>query len=234
MHPVLIFRHVEYEGPGYLQDFLLRENIPFNLVCVDANDSIPDNPGNASGLVFMGGHMSVNDPLPWISAELRLIQMAIAQDIPVLGHCLGGQLIARALGASIIQNPVDEIGWHTTWKVANQGLAPCLAGLDNKLELFHWHSETFTLPAGAQPILKSAFCENQGFVTGKTLAMQCHIEMTEVLVQDWAERSRTDLIPSESVQSADEMMHDLPGRIARLNRVADHVYRHWARGLNQY
>ncbi|MCG8324358.1 MAG: type 1 glutamine amidotransferase, partial [Thiotrichales bacterium] len=111
MKPVRIFRHIEFEGPGYLGEFLTRRNIPFEVIAVDQGDNIDPDPGNASALVFMGGPMSVNDELDWIDLELNLIRNAYSRDIPMLGHCLGGQLISRALGAEVIQNPVREIGW---------------------------------------------------------------------------------------------------------------------------
>jgi len=111
MKPVAIFRHAAVEGPGYLADFLDRHAIPWQLIRVDAGDSVPTTPEAFSGLAFMGGPMSVNDDLPWLAREFSLIREAHAQDIPLLGHCLGGQLISRALGAVVSRNPLKEIGW---------------------------------------------------------------------------------------------------------------------------
>jgi GMP synthase-like glutamine amidotransferase len=108
---ITIFRHAAHEGPGYFADFLDRKGIGHRLIRVDCDDPIPESLDGISGLVFMGGPMSVNDPLPWIPKLTRLIQQAIAADVPVLGHCLGGQLMAKALCASITRNPVKEIGW---------------------------------------------------------------------------------------------------------------------------
>jgi len=96
MLPVLIFRHIAHEGPGYLGDFLREKKIPYEMICVDQGESVPDTADGTSALVFMGGPMSVNDPLPWIADELALIRQAIDRGIPVLGHCLGGQLLAQA------------------------------------------------------------------------------------------------------------------------------------------
>ena len=234
MNPILIFRHVAYEGPGYLQDFLLQKNIPFELIRIDENEAVPGDLSKVSGLIFMGGYMSVNDPLPWIGEEIRLIQLALVKDIPVLGHCLGGQLIARAMGATISRNGVTEIGWHQTSKFDNVESRIWMAGLDNDMELFHWHSETFNLPVGAVPILTNRHCKNQGFVVGKTLALQCHIEMDSTLVKCWVQKNVKHLIPSDSIQSADEILQGLPTRIERLNSIADVLYSHWATGLPQY
>src|SRR5512142_262305 len=110
MKPVAIFRHAASEGPGYLAEFLDEHQVPRQLICVDAHDPVPTDPEDYSGLVFMGGPMSVNDDLPWIGEELQLIRRAVGRDIPVLGHCLGGQLMARALGGAVVLNRYKEIG----------------------------------------------------------------------------------------------------------------------------
>ena len=111
MKPIAIFRHAAAEGPGYLAEFLDTQQIPWRLIAIDAGNAVPRSAEAYSGLVFMGGPMSVNDDLPWIPPVLALIREAVATDIPVLGHCLGGQLISKALGGTVSRNPVKEIGW---------------------------------------------------------------------------------------------------------------------------
>jgi GMP synthase-like glutamine amidotransferase len=111
MKPIAIFRHSPGEGPGYFATFLDRHSLPWR--CSRSMRAIfrPPSPDEFSGLCFMGGPMSVNDDLPWIPATLALIRAADAAGIPVIGHCLGGQLMAKALGGSVGRNPVKEIGW---------------------------------------------------------------------------------------------------------------------------
>ncbi|MBT8419921.1 MAG: type 1 glutamine amidotransferase, partial [Gammaproteobacteria bacterium] len=116
--PILVFRHIACEGPGYLGEVLDRKGIPYRLIRVDQGEEIPRLLNNTSALVFMGGPMSANDPLPWIEEEITLIQTAAKKKIPVLGHCLGGQLISKALGGSVTRNPVKEIGWHPVEVIA--------------------------------------------------------------------------------------------------------------------
>src|SRR5688572_5270135 len=99
--PIKIISHVAHEGPGYLGDFLDRKGVAYQLLCIESGDAVPETLDDTSGLVFMGGPMSVNDPLPWIARETELIQSAVDADVPVLGHCLGGQLMAKALGAKV-------------------------------------------------------------------------------------------------------------------------------------
>jgi len=231
MPPVLIFRHIAHEGPGYFGDFLDQQQIPYEIICIDANDSVPDRLDGIPALVFMGGAMSVNDPLPWIGKEIHLIQMAVEKGVPVLGHCLGGQLIAKALGAEVKPNLVTEIGWHKAEKLDNPAAEDWLDGLADSLELFHWHSETFSTPAGATRILKSSFCDNQAFIYGNCLAMQCHIEMTAPMVMQWVAEAGDTLSSSASVQSTDEILRDLRQRVSSLNRIADRIYTRWQQGL---
>src|SRR3989304_290806 len=111
MKPLFIFRHIDIEGPGYPTHFLKKHGIHYRLVKVDEGDVIPRSLDNIGGLVFMGGSMSVNDDLPWIHQEITLIKRAAEAKLPILGHCLGGQLISKALGGEVYANPVKEIGW---------------------------------------------------------------------------------------------------------------------------
>lgn len=232
MRPLYIFRHIECEGPGYLAQVLRRRGMPQRLYAIDQGEAPPADTGGCAGLVFMGGPMSVNDPLPWIDRELALIREASARGLPVLGHCLGGQLIAKALGADIGPNPVKEIGWHPVSQRPEAGDSPWLAGVPTRFTAYHWHGETFTIPPGATPLLASAHCANQAFASGRTLAFQCHMEMTAELVREWAAQYATELAqPSASVQTAAQMTADLDARIEALQRIADTLYGHWLRGI---
>ena len=132
MKPVAIFRHAPSEGPGYFATFLDSHGIPWQLFRIDAGEALPADARQFSGLVFMGGPMSVNDDLPWIPHSLELIRQAAQADIPVLGHCLGGQLMAKALGGVVGRNPVKEIGWGEV-VVANNATANTWFGEDQKI-----------------------------------------------------------------------------------------------------
>ena len=109
MKPIIIFQNVAHEGPGYLGDFLTELSIPWQIVSTDDIKALPTSILSYSGVVLMGGPMSVNDDLPWIAPVLNLIREAYGADIPLLGHCLGGQLISSALGAQVTQNAIKEI-----------------------------------------------------------------------------------------------------------------------------
>lgn len=228
--PVKIVSHVVHEGPGYLADFLAREGIPCEQVCIERGDPVPESLEGTSGLVLMGGPMSVNDPLPWIARETALIRRAVDADVPVLGHCLGGQLMAKALGAKVSRNPVPEIGWMPVETVASDIARSWLGALPSSFQVYQWHGETFELPDGATHLLRSAHCANQAFVLGKHLGLQCHVEMTPGMIEEWIERGGA-LEPAPTVQSGAEMLRDVAQRTAALARVADVLYERWIQGL---
>jgi GMP synthase-like glutamine amidotransferase len=231
--PVVIFRFLAHEGPGYLGDFLTANNIEWQLIKVDEGEPLPSSLLSYSGMVLMGGPMSVNDDLPWIAPILALVREAIANDIPVLGHCLGGQLMSKALGASITKNVVKEIGWGEV-TVSQNETAKNWFGTIETFNAFHWHGETFALPEGATHLLASPYCQNQAWSIGKNLAFQTHIEMSFEMVQKWCEEGADELVESASsvaVQQADAMKENLPIHIFFLNKVAKQVYAQWIKGL---
>jgi GMP synthase-like glutamine amidotransferase len=232
MKPIRIFRHIACEGPGYLGQFLQNHNIPFELVRIDAGESPPAQIDDVSALVFMGGPMSVNDDIEWIQQELTLIQKAVEAGLPVLGHCLGGQLISKALGGHIDANPVKEIGWLPVQKINNASSNDWLHEVNDNSVLFHWHGEKFSIPQGATAILRSEHCIHQGFIIGNTLALQCHVEMTSDMVSEWAERYKGELSdPASTVQSQHEINENLQHKVAQLQGVADALYRRWLQPL---
>jgi GMP synthase-like glutamine amidotransferase len=232
MEPLWIFRHVDCEGPGYLADVLETHRIPWRLIAVDQNETIPASIEGCAGLVFMGGPMSVNDPLPWIEPELGLIRAAAQAGKPVLGHCLGGQLISKALGGQVGPNRVREIGWHPVDRADTTAATDWLGALPARFEAFHWHGETFSLPPGAQPLLFNENCAHQAFAMDSILALQCHVEMTEELVREWVARYADELsTPTPSLQSPEQITADLPNRISALKQHADILYRRWLRPL---
>lgn len=232
MKPVVIFRHFPIEGPGYLVTFLDAHAIPWQLIRIDAGEALPSGIGQFSGLAFMGGPMSVNDDLPWIAPALALIRQALASDVPLLGHCLGGQLMAKAMGGVVNRSLVKEFGWGEV-SVADNPVAREWFGDQPEFESFHWHGETFTLPAAATRLLSSRYCENQAFALGKHLAMQCHVEMTVEMVEAWCEAGSEETSGGSGppVQSAEAMQQDLANRIEALNAIAAHLYAKWITGL---
>lgn len=233
MKPIAIFRHAPPEGPGYLADFLDARALPWQLIRIDAGEPVPADASQFSGLVFMGGPMSVNDELPWIEPVLALIRDAVARDIPVLGHCLGGQLITRALGGVVTKNPVKEIGWGEVG-ADDSAAARAWLGDIKSATAFHWHGETFSLPAGAVHLLSSKHCSNQAYALGKHLALQCHVEMTAAMIREWCEIGAGEISAnagSAGVQSTAVIRSLLPQHLPPLQHLAESLYTRWVQGL---
>jgi len=233
MKPVAIFRHARSEGPGYFATYLERRNLALKLIALDSGEPAPRDARVFSGLVFMGGPMSVNDDLPWIPPVLELIRDAVRNDMPVLGHCLGGQLISKALGGQVGPNPVKEIGWGEL-RIADNSVARAWFGDIEGFESFHWHGETFSIPPGGTRLASSEHCLNQAFSVGKHLGLQCHVEMTPEMIRTWCESGREEIeaaADSPGVQKPAQMEVEIDARLAALHRVADRLYDRWATGL---
>ncbi|MGL4318008.1 MAG: type 1 glutamine amidotransferase [Pseudomonas sp.] len=227
MTDILILTHVDYCAPGHLAAVLAEQGLDFTIVRADLGELDGYDLDRPRAVAVMGGPMSVNDPLPWIGAEVAALQHFIRRDIPIIGHCLGGQLIARALGAAVHRMPYTEVGWQPL--IRRERVSPWLAHLPTEFPVYQWHSDTFDLPTGAEWLLSSPWCPNQGFAWGdKVLALQGHPEMTEELVRGWLSDWSHLLDETQaSQQGLRQMLTDLPTRVASLNRVAEGFYRHW-------
>jgi GMP synthase-like glutamine amidotransferase len=234
MKPVAIFRHYPTEGPGYFATYLESHRIAWRLVGIDAGAAVPESADEFSGLVFMGGPMSVNDPLPWIPRVLKLIRAALEADVPVLGHCLGGQLMSKALGGAVSFSPQKEIGWGRV-DIADDEQARAWFGDTRGFLSFHWHGETFSIPPGATRLASSPHCDNQAFALGRHLALQCHVEMTPEMVRSWCQSGKREIERSAcaSVQPVSEIESHLQARVSVLHAVAARLYGRWIDGLRQ-
>jgi GMP synthase-like glutamine amidotransferase len=182
---VLAFRHVPFEGAGRIASVLAQRNIQLDYADLYVPGApVPDVAAYAA-LIFLGGPMSANDDLPYLRQEMDWIAQATASDRPVLGICLGAQLMARSLGARVYRNPVKEIGWfdlHFTPAAAGDTL---FDGLETS-PVFHWHGETFDLPPGALWLASSARCRHQAFRVGtKQYGLQFHLEVTPAMIAEW-------------------------------------------------
>ena len=179
--------------------------------------------------------MSVNDPLSWIEKEVELIRQAVTKGVPVMGICLGGQLMAKALGGEVTKGNSLEAGWHAVEVVEAEAGPDWVSGLPSTFTVFHWHGDTFSIPEGASLILRSQCCDHQAFVLGDHLAMQFHLEMTEDMVKEWTDLYKGDLEnPSDCVQSAEQMTNGLDEKIADLHKAADILLGEWLKRVKQF
>jgi GMP synthase-like glutamine amidotransferase len=233
--PVAVFRYSDTEGPGHFATFLDRHRIAWQLVKLDEGDPVPASSAPYAGLAFMGGPMSANDELPWSRPVLGLMRDAVERGVPVIGHCLGGQMLAKALGGAVTRNPVKEIGWNPV-RVEDTPTARRWLGDDMRdFTTFQWHGETFAIPPGGERILTGDTCPNQAYVVGdRHLGLQCHVEMTPEMIASWIATGRGEVeanLASPAVQSVERITAEMPARLPELNATADRLYGRWIANL---
>jgi GMP synthase-like glutamine amidotransferase len=233
--PVAVFRYSDTEGPGHFATFLDERRVPWTLVKLDEGDAVPASSEPFAGLGFMGGPMSANDDLPWTGPVLALMRDARSRGVPMIGHCLGGQMMSRALGGEVTRSPVKEIGWSRV-KVEDSPLARRWFGDDlREFTTFQWHGETFTIPPGAQRILTGEHCPNQAYVLDdRHLGLQCHVEMTPEMIASWIASGRSEVeasLSSPAVQPVARIALEMAERLPVLSSTADRLYARWIRSL---
>lgn len=212
-------QHVPFEDLGSMRRVLLESGHSISASRLYAPHSLPSSE-QFDWLIVMGGPMGVYDDgeYPWLVPEKRLIEAAIRDHKIVLGVCLGAQLIADVLGASVYANPHKEIGWFPIHRTVATAASSIGSSFLESIEAFHWHGDTFDLPAGAVHLGRSAACENQAFAFGqRVLALQYHLETTQESAERLIENCAHELDDGGPyVQSAVDMLSN-EGRFTRIN-----------------
>lgn len=207
------FQHVAFEGPAFIKDWAAEKNHAFKTTRFYEKQALPAL-DELDFLVVMGGPMGVceESKYPWLVAEKAFIRSCIESGKPVLGICLGAQLMASAMGAPVIPNSLQEIGWFPLQKTEVGKNHTLLDGFSTETSVFHWHGDTFGIPLGAKHLLKSEACVNQAFMLGtNALALQFHLELTVQALQDLIENCRNELLTDAPfIQSATEILGNAP------------------------
>jgi GMP synthase-like glutamine amidotransferase len=231
MDPVLILQFIHNDGPAYLGTWLERHGVASELRLATSSGGFPDGIDGYSALAVLGGSMSVNDGLPFLRTAQGLIDQAMQRDIPVLGHCLGGQLMARTLGARVTASPAPEVGWHRVESVASSSshdwFGPAAAHM-----VFQWHYEAFDLPAGSLRLAASVHCPNQAFALEPHLALQFHVEVDAPKVELWLTQHDGQYQQSQrehdSVHRPNRVREDTARWLKAQTQLADRIYARWA------
>jgi len=230
MRPVLILQHQTPERPAYLATWLTQHGIPYETRNAGSEQQFPSSIEPYSALAVMGGGMSANDPLLSNRQAEILILQAMRLDRPVIGHCLGGQLMSRALGGVIGPSPQPEIGWQPI-EYADVPETLAWFGTDPTATVIQWHYESFSIPTGATRLAGSVSCANQAWALGPHLAMQFHIEMDEIKAREWAQDEDPKWAAARaqyvSVQDRDSILNGIEPHLTQHQATADHIYRTW-------
>lgn len=225
---IAILQNNTDDGPAYLATWLRARSIDFDVFDFERGDSAPPSLSNYAGLAILGGVMSVNDDLPSLRLAEALILEARGAGKPVIGHCLGGQLIAKALGVRVDAAPHVEIGWWPMQTTSSPAAREWFGEFaDASPTVIQWHYESFSVPDGAELIASSAACPNQAFAVGTLLAMQFHIEIDAAKHALWlsaSQRELSRLTGEPYVQTASVMAAQMGARLVESQRLADLIY----------
>ena len=226
---ILVLQHEPGEGPGTLAQILLEGGADLRHVQVHRGDPVPRRIGEATGLVVLGGGMGAYelDRYPHLRDELALIESALRGGRPILGICLGSQLLAQALGAQVARAPAPEIGWHEVVLHPEARADPLWARSPERFTAFHWHSDAFPLPAGGVRVASSAGCAVQAFRHGLAFGIQFHPEVDEPILRTMTEGGREEL--AALGLRPETLLEPMGQHLAGLQAVAHDVFGGWAR-----
>lgn len=224
---VLIIRHVPHESAGTIESFLTDHKLNFEYLNPYDGIQVPHALKAHDALIVMGGPMNVDETreYPFLADEVKLIQDCIQAKKPVIGVCLGAQLMAKALGSKVFKGPRKEIGWYPI-ELSTEAAKDPVFNRANKTEtVLHWHGDTFDLPKGATLLASSKIYPNQLFKYGsKAYAFQFHIEVTAPMVRDWMKENSSDLAGTQSYLDPKSITDKLDQKAESLSALAFPIY----------
>lgn len=228
MKRVLVFRHVSHEGLGTIEPFLKRHHIPIHYCDLFLKNPIPQNPSDYDYVISMGGPMNVDetDKFPFLFKERQFLMRAIQNGIPILGICLGAQLIARALGARVYAGSQKEIGWYPI-RFTGKAIEDPVFNPISRSEpvVFHWHGDTFDLPQKAVLLAFSNLFKHQAFRFGQHVyAFQFHIEVTPDMIRDWIVKGEEELNSAKPPISKNAIIDSISKYETPLKQMANQMY----------
>jgi GMP synthase-like glutamine amidotransferase len=217
-------QHVAFEDAANIAVWARRRAHRLSHTRLDLGEALPE-PESIDWLVVMGGPMNVDEhaEYPWLICEKQFIRRVIDRGVPVLGVCLGGQLISAVLGGQVTKNRQKEIGWFPVTLTPEAAATPVFAGLPQQVPAFHWHGDTFSIPAGAIRLAKSEGCDNQAFQYGrKVVAMQFHWDYSLSSAETMIRHCGEELVDSPGIQHPAELLA-CPERFAEIQVLLDRL-----------
>ena len=229
MSRILVFQHVAAEPLGTLDPLIRQRGHRMRFVNFERQPDAQPCMDRYDGLIVLGGPMNVEEQATrsHLRTELGVIEKALRQDKPILGICLGSQLLAHALGAEVTRHREPEIGWYDL-ESNPQGLAdPIVSALGQRLPVFEWHSRSFAIPHGATRLASTANCANQAFRYGnKAYGFQFHPEIDQALIERWAglPHYHAELVATGLDQDAASILAQTPAAMAAMRRPVQTVF----------
>ncbi|HEY3277315.1 MAG TPA: type 1 glutamine amidotransferase [Syntrophorhabdaceae bacterium] len=185
---ILITKHIEKEGGGLIEDFFREDGWDVAVVELGKGEELPDSIDEYGAVFVMGGPMNVYEtsPYPFLEKEERVIRKCLIAEIPLLGICLGAQLLAKTCGARVRKANHKEIGWYRLSLTEEGTEDELFKGLSRTLNVFQWHEDTFEIPHGGTLLVHGRICRNQAFRVGRNAyGLQFHLEVTAAMIEEW-------------------------------------------------
>lgn len=229
----LVLQHVDCEGLGSWEESCREDGIAVEVVALHRGASLPP-PHQFHAVISLGGPMNVyeEEAYSFLKTEDAFIRQVVGDGIPFLGICLGGQLLAKAVGGRVERNGVKEIGWHTVELDQRGQRDPLFAGLPDHFTVFQWHGDTFSIPQGAIRLVSSPTCQNQAFrfgFGGIAYALQFHLEVTPPMIAAWVGEYGGELAELGEAVDPERMLTEAPARYEALSPLARRVFKNFSR-----
>lgn len=228
---ILVIKHVDCEGLGLWEEFCQEDGIAVKVVALHRGDPLPP-PDRFQAVISLGGPMNVYEEgaYPFLKMEDRFIRQTLYEGVPFLGICLGGQLLAKAVGGLVTRNAVKEIGWHPITLDEIGQRDPLFAGLPESFTVFQWHGDTFHPPIGAVRLASSPACRHQAFrFGGIAYALQFHLEVTPPMVEEWAHEYGAELAEMGNAVNPERMLEEVPAQCEKLRSLSRQVFNNFCR-----
>ena len=223
----IVLRHSALEGVGLLGNVLREHGIHHRGLDLYRGEPVPKDVRSVGGLILLGGSMGAyeGEKLPFLKAELQLVERAIAAGRPVLGVCLGAQMIAQALGSRVYPGERRETGWGTVQLTDDAQDDPVFSDAPSPLQVFHMHGDTYELPPDASHLARSDRYEQQAFAWGGVVyGLQFHLEFTDSMIQRLTADADAATYLRESGTDPEQLLADAPDRIARIGDSAQRIF----------
>jgi len=220
---LLVIQNARCEHLGTLQSMFEKDDFEINRLVPPDGDNLPNTIDGYNALVILGGPASVYENHQYLKDEEKLIQNAMAKNMPTLGICLGSQLLAKVSGGRVYKGPRKEIGWYPV-ELTNDGMNDIFNGLKKNIIVFQWHGDTYGLPKNAVTLAKSELYPVQAFKVGSAVGIQFHLEVSKDMVMDWMRQYKSELESVRNYINIDDILADLDANVNALNEYTRVLY----------